>query len=134
MEQTAPSVSSFQDLRAHGGGLYSSELSLVECQAGLMKHSEEVLIRAEQQALLIFRSFTLLPMDSRAIRLAQSLVRSYRRTLGLRSLDAIHVATAQLLNEEILREPGEAPLLFLTADRRQFAAASAEGIMARLVA
>ncbi len=54
------------------------------------------------------------------------LVRAYRSSHGLRSLDAIHVATARKLVELI-------PLLVLTADRRQYEVMAALGLRCRLV-
>ena len=46
----------------------------------------------------------------------------------LRAYDAVHLATAWLLNEELLRA-GQPPLTFVCADERLIAIAQAEGLL-----
>jgi predicted nucleic acid-binding protein len=68
--------------------------------------------------------YRLSPLDETVMQLACSLV-DHR---PLRSIDAVHLATALRLNQRLLQV--EAPaLLFLSADDRLNAAASAEGLI-----
>ena len=46
----------------------------------------------------------------------------------LRAYDAVHLATAWLLNEELLRA-GQPPLTFVCADDRLMTIAQAEGLL-----
>ena len=112
----------------------TSALSHLECQAGIAALSDDHRIIAEQHMNQLIAGFSLLPIHTEVLDAGRSLLRRYRKSHGLRSLDAIQGATAQLLKEDLAQEPESAHLLFLTCDQRQFAAAAAEGIMAKLVA
>lgn len=117
-----------------GHQLHTSALSRLECQAGIEMGAGDARHFAEQEMLRVLSVFSCHPVGTDVLEEGRVLLRRHRRTLGLRSLDAIHVATAHLLNQEMLRVPGASPLLFLTADQRQFAAASAEGLPSRILA
>ena len=67
----------------------------------------------------IIRMLDLAPIDATVIQLAKSAF-----GVNVRALDAIHVATAQVLTEE----SGGEPLTFWTHDERQSTAALARGL------
>lgn len=111
----------------------SSELSQVECQSGLsFQISKDLDIRtqAEQQLNQMFSRIDLFRITSEIIAVARGLVRSYRVSIGLRTLDALHLATAKELQRI---SSGSGTVEFLTSDKRQFAAFTAEGFVGHFV-
>lgn len=115
--------------------LATSELSVVECQAGVsaqLAKDPDSLAIAEQALNQILARVLLLTADSLTLGSARHLVRRHRVTLGLRSLDAIHLASALGVRSAY---EGEAKFRmdFLTADRRQYRAFTAEGFLGECV-
>jgi predicted nucleic acid-binding protein len=110
--------------------LGSSELSVVEAQAGLsaqLGDHPSALVDAEQNMNQIFGSMTLYSVDSLVLRHARALVKRHRKSIGLRSLDAIHVATFNLLVESYASYSQAFVMEYITADRKQHAAFTADG-------
>lgn len=68
--------------------------------------------------------WTLIGTTPEVVNEAQSLVENY----PLRALDALHVASARVFQQQM-----QGPLLFISADRRQLAAASREGLRVHAV-
>ena len=113
----------------------TSELSIVECQAGfstnLVKKPED-LVYAEQNLNQFLARMTLYSVESLMLSHARSLVKQYRASLGLRTLDAIHLATANLLRQAVIASK-DSSFYFLTADKKQFAAFTAEGHLGKFL-
>jgi predicted nucleic acid-binding protein len=109
--------------------LGSSELSVMEAQAGLSAQLGVIsaLTDAEQNMNQIFGTLTLYSVDSLVLGNARALVKRYRKSIGLRSLDAIHVATFNLLAEAYASYSETFVMEYITADRKQHAAFTAEG-------
>ena len=117
--------------------LVSSEISVVECQAGVSSQLANRVAGtsplAEQNLNRILAGLHLLSIGSHVLGHARALVKQYRISVGLRSMDAIHLATANILQQaETSRKTG-ARVLFLTSDRKQFEAFSAEGHIGHLL-
>jgi predicted nucleic acid-binding protein len=116
----------------------SSELAVVECQSGIsaqlssLKATDQT-ARVEQNLNRILAGLDLLSVNSLVLGHARALVKRYRVSVGLRTLDAVHLATANLLQQGL--GAGDATLQFryLTADRRQHEAFSSEGHLGDLV-
>lgn len=107
----------------------TSELSTVECQAGLcqeLRTRPDLWVDAEQNLNQIFSQLQILGVVSSVLSRARSLVKRYRASIGLRSADAIHVATANVV-KDVLAERGIHKIEFLTSDRKQYEAFTAEG-------
>ncbi len=68
-------------------------------------------------------------MTSAVIGQARTLVRRHRSGIGLRTLDALHVASAA----EIQALLGAGTIEYITADRRQHLAFTAEGFAGSLI-
>ena len=68
--------------------------------------------------------WTLVGTTAEVIDEAQSLVENH----PLRTLDALHVASARVFQQQL-----RAPLLFISADKRQLAAAAREGLRVQAV-
>jgi predicted nucleic acid-binding protein len=107
----------------------TSELAVVECQAGLctqLADDPELLTEAEQKLNQLLVRLVLYSVDSLVLGHARALVKRYRQSIGLRTLDAIHVATANLFGTEM----GGNDAIFveyLTSDKKQHSAFTAEG-------
>jgi predicted nucleic acid-binding protein len=115
----------------------TSELAVVESQAGVtaqlsaLKATDQAPF-VEQNLNRILAGLDLISINSIVLGQARSLVKRYRVSVGLRSLDAIHVATANLLTQSFGDQP-DVQLYYLTADRRQHEAFSSEGHIGELL-
>jgi predicted nucleic acid-binding protein len=104
----------------------TSELSAVECQAGLSFHYSEApggLPAAEQVFNAILGRMQMIQVTSAVLGQARTLVRRHRAGIGLRTLDALHIASCS----EVQAQLGTGNLEYLTADRRQHNGFTAEG-------
>jgi predicted nucleic acid-binding protein len=104
----------------------TSELSLVECQAGLSFHYSGApggLLAAEQVLNAIVGRTQMIQMTSAVLGQARTLVRRHRSGIGLRTLDALHIASCA----EVQAQLGTGSVDYLTADRRQHNGFTAEG-------
>jgi predicted nucleic acid-binding protein len=114
----------------------TSELSVVECQAGvtsqlaLLKGASQT-AAVEQNLNRILASLDLIGIGSLVLGHARALVKRYRVSVGLRSLDSIHLATANLLQQSLQADLPDFQLHYLTADRKQHEAFSSEGLIGR---
>jgi|SRR5450432_598368 len=111
---------------------YSSELCIVECQSGLSQYfasRASGLPAAEAALLKLLDRIRLVRLDRSVLEEARTLVRKYRIGVGLRSLDAIHIASC--INMKQQGRP--LSLTYLTADRRQHTAFQAEGFSGTLL-
>lgn len=88
-------------------------------------------MHAEQNLNRILASMTLYAVNSLVLGHARVLVKKYRSMLGLRSLDSIHLASANLVQQSLLED--EIQLEYLTADKRQHQAFTAEGFLGHLL-
>ncbi len=116
--------------------LGTNELAIVECQAGLssqLGNKGVDLTDAEQNLNQILARIYLYKIDSLILGHARSLVKSYRNSLGLRTLDAIHLATANLILQSFNSSTGESHMEYLTADRKQHSAFTTEGYVGSLI-
>lgn len=93
------------------GAVYSSELIDVELYRVVVRHG-----LSEQKMAGVRERLRMLPIASEVLKLAKGLVKE------LRTLDAIHLASALLLNSP------EAPVTMLTHDRRMSIAARDHGL------
>lgn len=110
----------------------SSELAIVECQSGLtfqLSQHENAGQTAyfEQNLNQLLGSLQMVAVSPLVLAHARALVRSYRVSQGLRSLDAVHVATANFLQQGLSTAKLAYRFQYLTADRRQHAVFSSEG-------
>jgi predicted nucleic acid-binding protein len=108
----------------------TSELAVVEAEAGLcaqLGDHPELLVDAEQNMNQIFGRLVLYSVDSLVLGHARALVKRHRKSIGLRSLDAIHVATANLISESFAAHSSSFLMEYLTSDRKQHTAFTAEG-------
>ena len=104
----------------------TSGLSAVECQAGLsVQYSAEPggLPSAEQALNAVFSRMQIIQLTDGVLSQARTLVRRHRSGIGLRTLDAIHVASVT----EVQNLLGAGTVEYVTADRRQHGAFTAEG-------
>ena len=104
----------------------TSELSAVECQAGLSFHYSETpggLPAAEQVLNAILGRMQTIQVTSAVLSQARTLVRRHRSGIGLRTLDALHIASCT----EVQAQLGAGSVDYLTADRRQHSGFTAEG-------
>ena len=116
----------------------SSELSVVECQAGVTAQlsslkKAEMTASVEQNLNRILAGLDLISINSLVLGQARALVKRYRVSVGLRTLDAIHLATANTLQQSLSVDRPEFQLHYLTADRRQHEAFSSEGLIGQLL-
>jgi predicted nucleic acid-binding protein len=110
------------------GSRYSctSALSPVECQAGLSFQYATTpggLPAAEQALDAILDRMQIIQITPSVLIEARTLVRRHRSGIGLRTLDAIHVASCG----EIRGEVGAGAIEYITSDRRQHVAFTSEG-------
>jgi len=111
---------------------YTSELSEVECQAGLSFQYATApggLPAAEQALNAVLARMQRIQVTSAVLGQARTLVRRHRSGIGLRTLDALHVASCA----EVQAELGAGAIEYVTADRRQHQAFMAEGFLGELV-
>lgn len=108
----------------------TSELSLVECQAGISSNASGLaagLPSIERALNAILGCMLMLPVTSAVVGQARTLVRRHRSGIGLRTLDAIHIASCAEIQAQL------GAVEYLTADRRQHRAFSAEGFSGSLI-
>jgi predicted nucleic acid-binding protein len=104
----------------------TSALSAVECQAGLSFQYATApggLPAAEQALNAVLDRMQIIAVTSTVLVQARTLVRRYRSAIGLRTLDAIHVASCG----EVRAQLGARAIEYITADRRQHVAFTSEG-------
>jgi predicted nucleic acid-binding protein len=104
----------------------TSALSQVECQAGLSFQYATALggLPAAEQALdAILDRMQIIQVTSSVLVHARTLVRRHRSGSGLRTLDAIHVASCG----EVRSQVGAGAIEYITSDRRQHIAFTSEG-------
>lgn len=105
---------------------YTSELASVECQAGLsfqFANTRSGLPAAEQSLNAVLSRMQLIQVTTAILIQARTLVRRHRAGIGLRTLDALHIASCA----EIQTHLGTSTVEYITADRRQHSAFTAEG-------
>src|SRR3989442_1104989 len=107
----------------------TSDLSRVECQAGIssqLADYPDFLVAAEQNMNRIMNRLLILSVTTSVVGIAKILIKRYRISIGLRSADAIHLATANEFKETAGPKP-DFRLDYLTSDRRKHRAFTAEG-------
>lgn len=110
----------------------TSELSSVECQAGLSFQFASApggLPAAEQALNAVLGRMQVIQITSAVLGQARTLVRRHRSGIGLRTLDALHLASAA----EVQAQLGAGTVEYVTSDRRQHAAFTAEGFSGALL-
>src|SRR6058998_3947174 len=78
-------------------GVMTSDLSRVECQAGVssqLSTHPDLLVAAEQNMNRIMNRLLVLNIATSVVDTARALIKRHRVSIGLRSADAIHLATA----------------------------------------
>ncbi len=113
----------------------TSEITVVEAQAGLISQlgkNQNLLSNAEQNLNRILGSMNLFSVNSIVLGSARSLVKQYRASVGLRSMDAIHLATAKIISQSS-GDQRPVELNYLTSDKKQHAAFTAEGYVGELI-
>ena len=111
---------------------YTSEISQVECQAGLsfqFAKASSGLPSAEQALNAVLARVQMIQVTEAVLAQARTLVRRHRAGLGLRTLDALHLASCV----EVQAQLGFGAVEYITADRRQHVAFTAEGFSGTLV-
>ena len=110
----------------------TSELSAVECQAGLSVQysiAPSGLSAAEQALNAVLGRLQMIQLTPGVLGQARTLVRRHRSGIGLRTLDALHVASAA----EVQAQLGTGAIEYLTTDRKQHSAFTAEGFTGSLM-
>ena len=111
---------------------YTSELSPVECQSGLSFQYATApggLPTAELALNAVLARVQMIQVTPAILGHARTLVRRHRAGLGLRTLDAVHLASCI----EIQAQLGASAIEYLTADQRQHNAFTAEGFFGTLL-
>jgi len=111
---------------------YSSELCQVECQSGLsiqFATAPSGLPTAEQALNAVLARVQLIQITPAILGQARILIRRHRVGLGLRTLDAVHLASCI----EIQAQLGTGAVEYITADQRQHSAFTAEGFFGNLL-
>jgi predicted nucleic acid-binding protein len=110
----------------------TSQLSEIECQAGLSFQFSVALtgLPASEQILnTILDGMQIIQLTPAVLNHARTLVRRHRTGLGLRTLDALHIASCA----EMQAQFGVTRIEYITADRRQHNAFLAEGFSGTLL-
>ena len=110
----------------------TSALSSVECQAGLSFQYAAApggLPAAEQALDAVLGRMQIIQVTSTILVQARTSVRRHRPGIGLRTLDAIHVAACG----EVRAQIGTTAIEYITADRRQHIAFTSEGFSGTLL-
>ena len=110
----------------------TSALSPVECQVGLSFQYASApggLPAAEQALDAVLDRMQIIQVTPNILIQARTLVRRHRPGIGLRTLDAIHVASCG----EVRAQVGTAAIEYITADRRQHVAFTSEGFSGTLL-
>ncbi len=105
---------------------YTSEIAPVECQAGLSFQYASApggLAAAERALNAVLARVQMIQVTGAILSQARTLVRRHRPGIGLRTLDALHVASCA----EVQAQLGTGTVECITADRRQYYAFTAEG-------
>jgi predicted nucleic acid-binding protein len=84
---------------------------------------------AERALNAVLGRMQLIQLTSEVLGQARTLVRRHRLGIGLRTLDALHIASAL----EVQAELGAGAIEYITADRRQHQAFAAEGLAGALL-
>jgi predicted nucleic acid-binding protein len=111
----------------------TSAVSAIECQAGLtfqFAAASAGLQMAEQALDSVLDRMHIIQVTTSVLVQARTLVRRYRSGIGLRTLDAIHVACCS----EVRTQVGPAAVEYITADKRQHLAFMSEGFSGTLLA
>ena len=111
---------------------YTSEFSQVECQSGLSfqyASAPSGLPAAEQALNAVLARIQMIQITAAILAQARTLVRRHRAGLGLRTLDAVHLASCI----EIQAQLGAGAIEYITADQRQHSAFTAEGFFGTLL-
>lgn len=111
---------------------YTSELSPVECQSGLSFQyagAPSGLPIAEQALNTVLARVQTIQITPAILVQARTLVRRHRIGLGLRTLDAVHLASCI----EIQAQLGAGAVEYVTSDQRQHSAFTAEGLFGTLL-
>ncbi|HEY2933805.1 MAG TPA: type II toxin-antitoxin system VapC family toxin [Acidobacteriota bacterium] len=107
----------------------TSDLSRVECQAGLssqLSNHPDLLVAAEQNMNRVLNRLMVLNIATSVVDMARTLIRRHRVSIGLRSADAIHLASANEFRQAV-GLTNDLHLEYLTSDRKQHQAFTAEG-------
>ncbi len=110
----------------------TSALAQVECQAGLSFQyttAPSGLPAAERMLDTVLDRMHIIQITSRVLVQARTLVRRHRSGIGLRTLDAIHVASCGEVRSQV-----GGPVEYITADSRQHVAFMSEGFSGALLA
>ena len=110
----------------------TSELSAVECQAGLSSQFSAAasgLPSAEQALNAVLGRVQTIQITSAVLMQARTLVRRHRSGIGLRTLDALHIASCA----EVQAHLGAGMIEYITADRRQHSGFTGEGFVGVLL-
>lgn len=110
----------------------TSALSPIECQAGLSFQYATApggLPAAEQALDVLLDHMWLIQVTSAVLVQARTLVRRHRSGIGLRTVDAIHVASCG----EVRAQVGARAIEYITADGRQHLVFTAEGFAGALL-
>ena len=111
----------------------TSTLSPLECQAGLSFQCAAApggLPAAEQALDALLNRIYIIQLTFPVLLQARTLVRRHRVGIGLRTLDAIHVASCA----EIRAQVAGGAVEYITGDRRQHLAFTSEGFSGSLLA
>ena len=115
--------------------LICSEVSVVEGQSGIsFQYSNDgrKRVTAEQNFNRVLTRLNLFCVSSLVLGHARVLVKSYRRSFGLRSLDAIHIATANLVRQQVAKG-SNISFEYVTSDERQHEVFTAEGYIGTFI-
>ncbi len=110
----------------------TSAISPVECQAGLSSQyaaAPRGLPSAEKALESVLSRTLVIQVTDGVLVQARTLVRRYRTGIGLRTLDAIHVASCG----EVRTQVGNSAIEYITAEKRQHAAFMSEGFSGTLL-
>ncbi len=110
----------------------TSAISPVECQAGLSSQyaaAPRGLPVAEKALEIVLTRTLVIQVTDAVLVQARTLVRRHRTGIGLRTLDAIHVASCG----EVRTQVGTSAIEYITADKRQHAALMSEGFSGTLL-
>jgi predicted nucleic acid-binding protein len=109
----------------------TSALAPVECQAGLSFQYATApagLPAAEQALNTVLDRMHIIQITTSVLVQARTLVRRHRSGIGLRTLDAIHVASCGEVRAQLA-----GAIEYITADRRQHVAFMSEGFSGTLL-
>jgi predicted nucleic acid-binding protein len=111
---------------------YASAIVEVECQSSLSfqyANASSGLPSAEQALNAVLARVQTIQITTAVVAQARTLVRRYRAALGLRTLDAVHVASCVEMRAQL----GAGAVEYITADQRQHSAFASEGFSGTLL-